>query len=112
MNEEAYIEGFIKRAQDRGLTLEQAADMAKQAGLGKLLPRLGWMGLGGLGLYGGLNLQEAIEDTQKSEHQRALETMLETSRGMPSDEADAYISRYLKDLMQQRHRQAEDIYNL
>jgi hypothetical protein len=109
MHEEIYIQGFIKRAQDRGLTPEQTQGLLKQAGL---LGKLGLMGLGGAGLYGGLKLHEAIEDTQRTEHQRALEDLLEHSKALPSDEADSYIARYLKDLMKRRHSEAQDIYNL
>jgi hypothetical protein len=112
MNEDAYLIGFVKRAQQRGLDERQTATLLKQAGLGSWLPKLGLMGLGGLGLYGAQSGLEAIEDAQMSEHQEALERLLETSKAMPSDKADAYISRYLKNIMKQRHRQAEDIYNL
>lgn len=107
--EQHFLQGFIKRAAERGLSPRQTGVLLKQS---NLLSRLGWGAAGAGSVLGGLALKDAVEDVTKSESQLALERLLENTQGMSSDVADAHIANYLKNLMQRRHDEAKSIYNL
>jgi hypothetical protein len=110
--DEHWLQGFIHRAEERGVAPSVAQSLLKKAGLGGSLKTLGTLGLGGAGALGGLALKDTIEDVQKSDSQVDLGRMLEQTQSMSEGSRDAYIANYLKDLMKRRHDNAKDIYNL
>ena len=87
----------------------QTAALIKQS---NLLSRLGWGAAGAGSVLGGLALQDAVEDLQKTPSQLQLEQLLEQTQGMGEGQAQDLIASYLEQQAKRRYNRAKDIYNL
>jgi hypothetical protein len=110
--EKYWLQGFIKRAEERGLDPTQTEALLKQAGPGSILSRLGWAGAGAGSVLGGLALKDFAEDATKTPTQLQLEAILEGSQGMNPDRTQELLASYLEQAAKRDYNRAKDRYNL